>query len=382
MSQLDVLTAQLRAMLAQLSDAQLASWLRAWFTQSKGPAGPDVIPPTDPAGLSATSVAAPVLTLTTLSTDNIAVTGYEVWRRAGGASAKIATTQGFPYPDSSAAPSTTYNYKVRAFDAAGNFSNFCTEAAATTPGGLAADTTAPLTPSAPTLITNGATSIVLALPLTSDSTVNSGTQVVSGMKDYQVYVGGVAEGSPVPQPSQAISFAGAGQLIGSPAIVGSSSIVSGTYTVACGGNQWGAAASDQARVIAANVIGDFDISFRFVSNSGGQQFSRQFLCARAGYDPAAQFIDIECEQDATQGFNSQFRLVAGQNCGWNGALFPHALPYFGRIKRAGNTFTTYISSDGSTWGSPLTTQTIVMPSVLQLCVGCSADDTGTPPTLT
>jgi len=76
--------------------------------------------PTVPTNLTASSITSTSLTLAwTASTDNVGVTGYNVFRNG----TQIATvTSGTSYPDSGLTSSTTYTYTVSAFDAAGNVS--------------------------------------------------------------------------------------------------------------------------------------------------------------------------------------------------------------------------------------------------------------------
>ena len=57
------------------------------------------------------------------STDNVGVTGYQVERCQGAGCtnfAQIATPTGTTYKDTSVSASTSYSYRVRATDAAGN----------------------------------------------------------------------------------------------------------------------------------------------------------------------------------------------------------------------------------------------------------------------
>jgi mannan endo-1,4-beta-mannosidase len=63
------------------------------------------------------------VTLTwTASTDNTAVTGYEVYRATGGSFTLVATTAGTTFTDTGLAAATTYRYYLRARDAVPNFS--------------------------------------------------------------------------------------------------------------------------------------------------------------------------------------------------------------------------------------------------------------------
>jgi chitodextrinase len=101
------------------------------------PAAPDTTPPSVPGGVTATAVSsAQVNVAWTASTDNVGVTGYRVERCSGpGCSnfAQVATPPTPSYNDTSVTASTSYSYRVRAADAAGNLSDYSAVATATTP---------------------------------------------------------------------------------------------------------------------------------------------------------------------------------------------------------------------------------------------------------
>jgi chitodextrinase len=89
----------------------------------------DTTAPTVPGGLSASAISSSQINVSwTASTDNVGVTGYNIFR--GGV--KIGTGPGTSFQDAGLAPSTSYTYNVSAFDAAGNTSAQSTGASATT----------------------------------------------------------------------------------------------------------------------------------------------------------------------------------------------------------------------------------------------------------
>jgi Protein of unknown function (DUF4038)/Concanavalin A-like lectin/glucanases superfamily/Putative collagen-binding domain of a collagenase/Fibronectin type III domain len=96
----------------------------------------DTQPPSAPGSLSAASAAPGQINLSwSASTDNVAVTGYAVERCPGsGCSSfsQIASVTGITYHDGGLSSSTTYTYRVRAFDAASNLSAYSNTASATT----------------------------------------------------------------------------------------------------------------------------------------------------------------------------------------------------------------------------------------------------------
>jgi len=93
------------------------------------PTAPDTQSPTAPGNLTATAASSSQINLSwTASTDDIGVTGYEVYRN----STKVATVTTTSFGDTGLAASTTYSYFVKARDAVGNLSAASNTASATT----------------------------------------------------------------------------------------------------------------------------------------------------------------------------------------------------------------------------------------------------------
>ena len=98
---------------------------------------PDTTSPSTPATLQASASSSSTIDLTwTASTDNVGVTGYKV-ERCSGSGCTTFTQVGTPttnsYSDTALTASTTYRYRVRATDAAGNNSSYSSIAQASTP---------------------------------------------------------------------------------------------------------------------------------------------------------------------------------------------------------------------------------------------------------
>ncbi|MGC1614963.1 MAG: LamG-like jellyroll fold domain-containing protein, partial [Candidatus Acidiferrum sp.] len=112
------------------------------------PSAPDTTPPTAPTGLSATPISPNQINLSwTAPTDNIGVTGYLLERcQVSGCAtfSQIASPIGTTYSNTSLTASTSYAYRVRATDAAGNLSSYSNVVSVVTPS--APDTTAPSAP--------------------------------------------------------------------------------------------------------------------------------------------------------------------------------------------------------------------------------------------
>ncbi|MER6944284.1 glycosyl hydrolase family 18 protein [Nonomuraea sp. NPDC000554] len=101
-----------------------------WKVASGG--GSDTTAPSVPGNLRSTGVTSSSVSLAwNASTDNVGVTGYDVFR--GGT--LVTTVTGTSYTDGGLSASTSYTYAVRARDAAGNVSGNSNSVTATTSGG-------------------------------------------------------------------------------------------------------------------------------------------------------------------------------------------------------------------------------------------------------
>ena len=112
----------------------------SYITVTSG--APDTTPPTVPSNVRATAAGSTGINLSwTSSTDSVGVTGYRVERCQGAGCttfAQIATPAGTAYSDSGLAASTSYTYRVRATDAAGNLSPYSASATVITGAASAA----------------------------------------------------------------------------------------------------------------------------------------------------------------------------------------------------------------------------------------------------
>ncbi len=139
----------------------------------------DTTPPTGPASLTATATSSTAISLTwSAATDTVGVTGYRVERCQGvscTAFAQIATPTGTSYSNSGLAAGTTYRYRVRATDAAGNLGPYSAIATATTSS--APDTTPPTAPASLTATATSSTAISLTWSAATDTVGVTGYRV-------------------------------------------------------------------------------------------------------------------------------------------------------------------------------------------------------------
>ncbi len=136
----------------------------------------DVNAPTVPTGVTATVSGLTATLSWTASTDNVAVTGYDIYRSSlsgftPGLESLVGTVTGTSFTYESAVAGTTY-YRVVAKDAAGNRSSASAEVAVTL---VVVDTTAPSAP-AVTALLSGST-VSLSWPASTDNVGVAGYEV-------------------------------------------------------------------------------------------------------------------------------------------------------------------------------------------------------------
>ncbi|GAW93591.1 Ig-like domain-containing protein [Calderihabitans maritimus] len=124
------------------------------------------------------------LTWTNDATDNVGVTGWEIYRKLSseatwpGTPIDTAPAGASSYSDTTVSPETSYDYKIRAKDGGGNTSSWSNVASATTPP----DTTAPGWPSSNSLTASAVSGSQVDLSWTNDATDNVG---VTGWEIYR-----------------------------------------------------------------------------------------------------------------------------------------------------------------------------------------------------
>ncbi|WP_214412222.1 glycosyl hydrolase family 18 protein [Sphaerisporangium fuscum] len=140
--------------------------------------GSDTTAPSAPGNLRSTATTSSSVSLAwDASTDNVGVTGYNVYR----GTTLVTTATGTSYTDSGLTANTAYSYTVKARDAAGNLSTASNTLNVTTqPGGGGTDTTPPSTPGNLRSTGTSSSSVSLAWDASTDNV---------GVTGYNVYRG-------------------------------------------------------------------------------------------------------------------------------------------------------------------------------------------------
>jgi acid phosphatase type 7 len=139
-----------------------------------GTSSSDIAAPSVPTNVRATAASSTQVALAwSASTDNVAVTAYEI-RRNG---SPVATVGGTSFSDAGLSPGTSYSYTVTALDAAGNRSAPSTAASATTPPASASDTTPPATPANVRATAASSSQMALSWSPSTDNVAVSGYEI-------------------------------------------------------------------------------------------------------------------------------------------------------------------------------------------------------------
>ncbi len=136
--------------------------------------GGDTTPPSTPGGLTVTGSTNTTVSLSwNASTDNVGVTGYDVYRGSTKVNASPLTAR--TYTDTGLTAGTTYTYTVRARDAAGNQSAASTGVPGTTTGG--GTNTPPSVPTGLTVGTTTSSSVALSWTASTDNVSVAGYRI-------------------------------------------------------------------------------------------------------------------------------------------------------------------------------------------------------------
>ena len=158
--------------------------------------------------------------------------------------------------------------------------------------------------------------------------------------------------------------------VGSPALAGSASAASGTFTVAAGGeNIWGT--SDQFHFVYQRLQGDVEVIARVASLQHADPWSKAGVMIRESLTGGSRnaFMMVS----GTQGWGFQSRTETGDVSYRRDGPSGDALGWV-RLVRKGNLFSAYRSTDGTTW-SLVGSDAISMASTVYVGLALTSHDT-------
>ena len=356
-------------------------------------------PPAAPTNLAASAGHAGVTLTWADNSDN--ETGFEVQRRAGtsGAWQTVTTTAAAvtSYADTGLASGATYQYRVRAVNAAGQ-SAFGDVATATT-------TTAATPPAAPTNLAGTATATGVTLTWADNSGDETGFVVerrtvggawatlatpaadatsfadtnLSPETAYEYRVAAAnAAGTSVYSNVAKLTTAAAPTAQGYASDDIGPNVTPGRTTVATPGRDFDVVAGgttlfdtqDSFRFVHTALTGDFDVVVRVDGYDPAAANSRVGLMARDGTGAGARHAAMSFDGDF---FRLYHRDAPGQRPGVRNRIAASDVEFV-RLKRDGATFTGYFSADGANW-SEHGRVVLDMPQTLRVGMFASATST-------
>jgi endoglucanase Acf2/uncharacterized protein YjdB len=347
----------------------------------------DTTAPTVPTNLASPSKTSTSVNLTwTASTDNSGtVAGYEVFVNNEATPRVTSTTPSATVTGLSM--NTTYGFKVRAKDAVPNYSAFSTSINVTTNG----DTQAPTVPANLASPSKTSSSVDLTWTASTDNvavtgydvfvdneaapriTVTTTSATVSGLAAGTTYGFKVRAKDAVPNYSAFTSTLSIPTNttglpspwttadIGAVGVAGSASHSGSTFTAnGSGADIWGTV--DEFRFIHQPITGDVTITARVATLGNTDPWAKAGVMIREG--TAANARHTFTAVTAGNGTAYQRRLTTGGESSHTAGPAGTA-PYWVRLTRVGNVFTSLVSTNGTTW-TQVGTETIALTSATQV----------------
>jgi hypothetical protein len=137
--------------------------------------------------------------------------------------------------------------------------------------------------------------------------------------------------------------------VGSPGVTGSTTVVTDgvAYNVTGSGADI-ASGSDQFRFVSREVTGDFDYRVRVASLTSVDQYTMAGLMARASLAANSANVMLKVRPGA-EGYRLTYRPTAGATTSYVGSGAVSYPNTWLRLKRVGNVFGSYRSTDGTNW---------------------------------
>jgi regulation of enolase protein 1 (concanavalin A-like superfamily) len=159
------------------------------------------------------------------------------------------------------------------------------------------------------------------------------------------------------------------QDVGSPAITGSASYSGGVYTVSGAGSDiWNT--SDQFRYVYVPLTGDGTITAQVIGQTDTAAYAKAGVMFRNTLDANSAYTIAYLSP--SNGVRFEGRSSQGASSTSSGGITVLTAPTYVRLTRAGNAFSAYESTDGSTWTQVGSARTIGMNSTIYVGLVVSA----------
>jgi VCBS repeat-containing protein len=158
--------------------------------------------------------------------------------------------------------------------------------------------------------------------------------------------------------------------IGQLGVTGSSSFANGAFTLNASG-QWIYSTADGMHFVYQPVSGDATIVARVFSVQGGGANNQAGVMIRETLDPGSSNAFAEYEGGLIYFFQ---RASSGGSTNYQSNNVSVGLPYWVKLVRSGNNFSSYSSVDGVNWTQVGATQTIPMAASVYIGLAMSADN--------
>jgi VCBS repeat-containing protein len=158
--------------------------------------------------------------------------------------------------------------------------------------------------------------------------------------------------------------------IGAVGVAGSASFANGVFTLNASG-QWIYSTADGMHFVYQPVSGDATIVARVLSVQGGSVHNQAGVMIRETLDTGSTNAFAGYEAGLIYSFQ---RPSSGASTYYQSNNVSVSLPYWVKLVRSGNNFSSYSSVDGVNWTQVGTTQTILMAANVYIGLAMSADD--------
>jgi regulation of enolase protein 1 (concanavalin A-like superfamily) len=217
------------------------------------------------------------------------------------------------------------------------------------------------------------TAVLAGLAVASGANGTTGTALMSA-----VTIGSPGSAPSPPAPATACPSGWSCQDVGNPLLVGNQSLSGGTWTLTGAGNGIDQEQpTDQFHYVWQTMAGDATVSAQVLTQTVTDPYAAAGPMMRASTAGNAEYYGAFLTPDS--GIEVQYRDTTGVTS-IQATTQTAETPQYIEIARSGTTFTTYTSTDGTTW-TPIDVSTVTLPNLSGSILAGLAVSSNTPNTL-